>query len=284
MDKAFNGYGEEAAVDSAKALAKAASEHRLLTLVEAEIIPRLMLAHQDPRREAADPAAIPSEEVVDFSRALLRQDMARANDLIEQLCKRGVDMDAIFLGLFTQAARYLGELWEADLCNFSEVTLCLWRMQTLMYELSPAFHESIPTTSDKKSAERRILMATLPGQQHTFGLSMLSEFFRRDGWVVLAIPSPKVREIQDTLSQHWFDVLALSASMDGEIEELSKTIKAARKTSRNPRLAIMVGGPLFLRQPELADTVGADGMSEDAPGALALASQFLQQQKDVKLN
>ena len=101
---------------------------------------------------------------------------------------------------------------------------------------------------------------------------------------MLAIPSTKVREIQDTLSQHWFDVLALSASMDGEIEELSKTIKAARKTSRNPRLAIMVGGPLFLRQPELAATVGADGMSEDAPGALSLASDFLQQQQDVKLN
>jgi len=72
--------------------------------------------------------------------------------------------------------------------------------------------------------------------------------------------------------------------MDGEVKDLTKTIKAARKTSRNPRLAIMVGGPLFLRQPALAGTVGADGMSEDAPAALALASHLYQQQQEVRLN
>ena len=284
MDKALNGQGSDAEADSAGALTKAGSEHRLLTLVEAEIIPRLMLAHRDPRGDAAEAAAILSEDVVDFSRALLKQEMARATDLIEQLCARGASMEEIYLGLFTPAARYLGELWEADLCNFSEVTLCLWRMQTLMYDLCPAFHGGQPAAGERQGAERRILMATLPGQQHTFGLSMLSEFFRREGWVVLAIPSPQSREVQDTLSLHWFDVLALSASMDKELDALSKTIKAARKTSRNPQLAVIVGGPLFLRQPGLAEAVGADGMAEDAPGALALASRLFQRQHDVRLN
>jgi len=193
-------------------------------------------------------------------------------------------MDAVYLQLLAPAARYLGELWEADQCNFSEVTLCLWRMQTLMYDLSAAFHGGDLRPTARSGAERRILVASLPGQQHTFGLSMLSEFFRKDGWVVLAIPSPQAGEVQDSLSMHWFDVLALSASMDGEVSNLTKTIKAARKTSRNPRLAVMVGGPLFLRQPGLAATVGADGMSEDAPSALALAGHLYQQQQEVRLN
>lgn len=284
MDKASKGHsGTAAPASSAGALTEAASEKRLLTLVEAEIIPRLMLAHRDSRHEAQDNAIRP-HEVVTFARALLSNDIRDATELIGQLCERGVKMDAVYLQLLAPAARYLGELWEADQCNFSEVTLCLWRMQTLMYDLSAAFHGGDLRPKARSGAERRILVASLPGQQHTFGLSMLSEFFRKDGWVVLAIPSPQAGEVQDSLSMHWFDVLALSASMDGEVSNLTKTIKAARKTSRNPRLAVMVGGPLFLRQPGLAATVGADGMSEDAPSALALAGHLYQQQQEVRLN
>ncbi len=46
----------------------------------------------------------------------------------------------------------------------------------------------------------------------------------------------------------------------------------------------MVGGPLFMRRPELAVTVGADGVSVDAIDALALAGQLIQRQKDARLN
>jgi methanogenic corrinoid protein MtbC1 len=134
------------------------------------------------------------------------------------------------------------------------------------------------------ASERRILMATLPGQQHTFGLSMLSEFFRREGWTVLSIPSPKPSEVQDALSAYWFDVLALSAGSDNELPALTKAIRVARKTSSNPRLSVMVGGPAFLHQPDLASTVGADGYSADAEAALHLAVQLIQQQQDVRIN
>lgn len=113
---------------------------------------------------------------------------------------------------------------------------------------------------------------------------MLSEFFRRDGWVVLAIPAPEPGLTQASLSTHWFDVLALSASMDSEIDDLDKTIQAARRTSQNPRLGIMVGGPLFLRRPELADKLRVDGCSNDATDALALARSLMQAQKEVRLN
>lgn len=284
MEKASSGHGSSTAqASSAGALPEAATDKRLLTVVEAEIIPRLMRAHPDPRHETPE-VTIRPESVAEFAQALRAQKLEVATEIISQLCELGVSMEAIYLQLLAPAARYLGELWEADLCNFSEVTLCLWRMQSLMYELSPTFQGAAKVPGSRKHGERRILMASLPGQQHTFGLSMLSEFFRRDGWVVLAIPSPQSAEVLDTLSLNWFDVLALSASMDSEVKDLGKTIKAARKTSRNPHLAIMVGGPLFLRQPHLAAVVGADGMSEDAPAALALAAQMMQQQKEVRLN
>jgi hypothetical protein len=46
----------------------------------------------------------------------------------------------------------------------------------------------------------------------------------------------------------------------------------------------MVGGPLLGRQPNLGKTLGADGVSNDAADALALAQRLLQAQKEVRLN
>jgi methanogenic corrinoid protein MtbC1 len=78
--------------------------------------------------------------------------------------------------------------------------------------------------------------------------------------------------------------LALSASTDGEIAALAQTIKAARKTSRNPKLAIMVGGPLLQRQPKLAQHLGADGVADDVTSAITLATNLVQHQMTVRLN
>lgn len=259
------------------------SEHSLLTLVQAEIIPRLMSAHRDSRQTSLSANNISRNEIIAFTQALLAQDVAAANVIVAELREDGCTIDAIYLQLLAPSARYLGELWEADTCNFSEVTLCLWRIQTMLYDLSPAF-QSDAAQRAAAPIERRILIANLPGHQHTLGVSMLSEFFRREGWVTLTIPSPQPREIQDSLSTDWFDVLALSAGTDREIDDLQKTVQAARKTSRNPRLAIMVGGALLLRRPELVSIVGADGTANDANSALTMATNLVQHQREVRLN
>ncbi len=259
------------------------SEHSLLSLVEAEIIPRLMLAHSDPRRPADGASVISRNEVIAFTQALLSQDITTATAIVDELRRIGTPMEAIYLDLLAASARYLGELWESDERTFTEVTLCSWRIQSMLYDLSPSF-QSNAKSQVPNSLERRILIATLPGYQHTLGVSMLSEFFRRESWVVLAIPSPQANEIQDSLSLNWFDVLALSASTDGEITALAQTIKAARKTSRNPKLAIMVGGPLLQRQPELAQRLGADGVADDATSATTLATKLVHYQMTVRLN
>lgn len=283
MDKASKGRTRTIMAKSTGSPTHAEGARSLLDFVEGEIIPRLMLAHRDRRDTSPQPDLLHTH-AVELARALLDRSPDYARAIVDAHIERGVRLEAIFLELFAPAAQYLGLLWETDQCNFSQVTLCLWRLQRMLHDLSPSFHAGSGSAELARTAERRILMTTMPGQQHTFGLSMLSEFFRREGWVVLSIPSPEPGETQASLSRHWFDVLALSASMDYEVDDLAMTIQAARKTSQNPRLAVMVGGPLFMRQPELAVTIGADGVSVDAVDALALANQLMQRQKEARLN
>lgn len=263
---------------------EAGGRQRLLTVVEAEIIPRLVHAHAKPRDMSHELHVIRPAEVEAFSRALLERSPEHAQQRLAAHIEGGIPLEAIYLQLFVGAARLLGEWWESDESNFSQVTLAMSRVHGMLNESSPSFHAAALRSPVERSGERRILITTLPGQHHTLGVSILSEFFRREGWVVLTIPAPEPGLIQASLSAHWFDLLALSASMDGEIDDLGSTIRAARKTSLNPRLGIMLGGPLLLRQPGLAETLGADGVSADATEALALAQRLLQAQREVRLN
>lgn len=258
--------------------------HRLMTLIENEIIPRLMDAHRSGYDSPPDGTTLLVSEIQRFALALLEPSREPAEILLEHYRDRGVPLDTIYLGLFASAARHLGDMWLDDSCSFSQVTLGLWRIHSLMHDLGPSFHALSGNARSQHVAERRILLTSLPGQQHTFGLSLLSEFFRRDGWIALCVPSPAPGSTQSTLSAHWFDVFALTASMDSEVGDLEKTIKAARKTSQNPRLVVLVGGPLLLRRPELCNMIGADGTAADAPAAIALAATLVQAQQEVRLN
>lgn len=198
MDEASKGRSWRQAAGGTKLPKKTPGERKLLELVQAEIIPRLMLAHRGQRPETSG-TGIDAAHVEQFAQALMARSAQPAKDLLDVHLDRGVGLHIIFLHLLAPTAHYLGELWEADECNFSQVTLCLWRLQSMLHDLSPSFQSASERARSDRSAERRILMTTMTGQQHTFGLSILSEFFRREGWVVLSIPSPEPGETQSTL-------------------------------------------------------------------------------------
>jgi methanogenic corrinoid protein MtbC1 len=284
MDEAQKGYADESADSSNQgSTSESNNQNHLLPLVEAEIIPRLIQAHSHRDNKNNEAKLLPADEVVAFTKAILLQDSTVANEQIAKLRSHGLTLDSVYLYLLTPAARYLGELWESDACSFTEVTLGMWRIQQMMYDLSPAFHASRkPHATTAK--QRRILIATMPGSQHSLGLSMLSEFFRSEGWTVLAIPAPDERELLEALVNNWLDVFALSVSLDRQLDNAKNIIEFARKRSCNPEISVIVGGPLFINNPELAELVGADGTSLDAPGALNLATQLLKEQHQVSFN
>lgn len=168
----------------------------LAKAVEYEIIPRLMLAHRVQREGLALPLSegehVAREDVIPFAELVLHGDDAALRGFVAALRDRGVPIESVFLDLLAPVARYLGELWERDLCSFTEVTVGLGRLQQLLRENSAAFAQF-----DRQGVRvdaRRVLLIPCPGEQHTFGLSLVGEFFHRAGWeVVTALCRRKVR-------------------------------------------------------------------------------------------
>jgi methanogenic corrinoid protein MtbC1 len=249
---------------------------KLSQIVSKEIIPRLVQLHQtDVARLTDHPTP---ENVSDLAHIVLGPDLSAAADFVRSLRDRGLSEDTLFVELLEPTARHLGHMWDQDECDFVDVTLGVGRLQTLLAIFNSTYE--IPALSDK----RRVLLANTPGEQHSFGLSMVKKFLGAAGWWVDQ-PSWTEEEISTLVASQWFAVAGLALSTDARVNELSSVIRLIRAEYRNPAIGIMVGGPLFTERPDLVATVGADGSAVNAPAAVVLAQRLFDEgaKRDWKL-
>ena len=245
--------------------------------IEHEIIPRLMLAHPNASEclssDSSGRPQVSAAEVQAFTKLVLAPDENVAHACIETMRASGISVETIYTDLLAPVARHLGVLWEEDLCDFTEVTLGLGRLHQVLRELSPAFNQSNTETTGL-----RVLLLPAPGEQHTFGLVMVSEFFRRAGWDVGGGPWEAGADPVMMVKREWFDVVGFSLGNVSQLDALADSIKTVRKSALNKSICVIVGGPLFLANPDYVTYVGADAASTDGAQAPLLAKRLIAQQ------
>nr|WP_294520390.1 cobalamin-dependent protein [uncultured Rhodopila sp.] len=244
-------------------------------LVEAEILPRLA-----GTKRAGKAAAGGSEtgsnltteaDTAELVRRLMKQDAADSIAFLEVLQLRGASPASLYLGIITDAARCLGAMWDEDRCDFATVTISMGRLQQVVRALSPTFQ----TAALSRAHADSILLLPAPGEQHFFGLVILSEFFLREGWHVVGGPASRGNGPADTVRTTWVDVAGFSIASTVRIEALAQCIRDVRKASVNTDIKVMIGGPLLLTRPNLVMELGADASASDAPGAVREARGLL---------
>jgi methanogenic corrinoid protein MtbC1 len=179
-------------------------------------------------------------------------------------------MPTVLLGLMAPAARLLGDMWSADLCDFVDVTLGLSRMQQILRRFSMAGVNG----SGAVAKGRQALLVPAPGEQHTFGLRVVEEFLLRDGWTVRSNLRATELDVMSLIAEEDYDFVGFTLSGETLIDALASAIGKVRETSGSNRLRVLVGGVIFSEHPELVRQVGADGYAHDAVEAVALANQW----------
>lgn len=256
----------------------------LTRTVEFDVIPRLLEAHAAPVMEAmsdwvavamaplvAEPFILTAGHVADLVSIVLADGDLATIGFVESLHESGAKPETIFLDLLAPAARKLGEMWDDDECDFTEVTVGLWRLQTAMRELKPAFQPVSSVSMDGP----RILLVPMPGETHSFGLSMVYEFFYRAGWNAWTGPVATSAELCDLVRSEWVEVIGVSIACDEMLDAARRQIAAIRRTSRNPKIGVLVGGPGFIANPALAASIGADGTATDGRQAVLRAQALM---------
>lgn len=166
----------------------------LARAIEQRIVPRLVQAHRGPgrdleRRKVSAHHEIWPAQVETLTSRLLACDADGARGCVESTRHAGVSLERIYLDLLGPVARRLGQLWEEDRCDFTQVTVGVWQLRQILRDLTPDFVGSAAAATPP----RRALLMAVPGEQHTFGVVMVADFFRRAGWLVRSGPVARKR-------------------------------------------------------------------------------------------
>ncbi len=253
-----------------------ASRELLDKLIEAEIIPRLMLVNRESVQALSPPAAEESlargftpEEVDRFARHAIVSDPDQLMEEINTLFRDGFPHEVVLLELLAPAARRLGKLWDEDACDFADVTIGLMKLHRVLQQINA----DAPAGMGVGGSSPRIILAPAPGEKHIFGMMMVAEFFARSGWRVHC--ESKSANAFSMIAEQHFDVVGFSASCTRNAQALSEEIRRIRGASVNPDVIVMAGGPAFNEDVGLARRIGADATAADGVRAVVTAERMV---------
>jgi len=264
--------------DSDNTTTQGLSVQQLLCAVENELIPRLLCAHASEVSEGNSPArrATPvpgpwadDRPVSDFAALCIAEDVQAAAEHISSLVGQGIGLDAVYLYLLAPAARELGRLWGEDDLSFLDVQLGLTCLQNLVCDCGPiGFHHAV-------ASPHSVLLSSVPGDQHTFAIAMVTDFFRRFGWQASNLSGLSADFLYERIGSRHYDVLGLSVNNTDSLQALERLLPRLRRTSLNPRLVILVGGDIVQEQRRRVEALGVDLVAADAHVAVHEAERLV---------
>ncbi len=252
---------------------QAGNAAELAKMVESEIIPRLMLAHSSQAalpHPVSETPRLDEETTEAFAQMVISKGPESLIAYVGVLLQSGLGIETVYMDLLIPAARKLGEYWDDDLASFTDVTIGLGRLQQVVRALGC---KKMDRLGHDAPAERSALFAPAPGEQHTFGLFIIEDVFRRAGWRTWMEMTAADEDVFDTVRCHWFDVIGLSMSASTHVDKVKAVITSVRSASRNPDLFVLVGGRLFTESPEYVGIVGADATATNGADAFQLADK-----------
>ncbi|XYD09121.1 cobalamin B12-binding domain-containing protein [Methylobacterium sp. NMS12] len=238
----------------------------LARIIEGEILPRLALAHRGDPQAWTTRAPTP-EHIAAFAQALVAGEPS--DEQVRALLADDRPLDALLLDLLAPAARHLGHLWEQDEADFVAVTVALGRLHALAHDLCAEMERM-----DVPANGRRILLLPCPGETHLFSLALVASFFREAGWGVVLADSAGGGPATLVRSER-FDLIGISLSCNVHLPVMVDLVAGMRAASCHPDVRVIVGGPLFLREPACAAAIGADAAAEDGRSAVQIARALM---------
>ena len=247
----------------------------LLDVIREQIIPRLMQSHHPAPPETTFSSTAEPAEAARFGALAVGVEEQALAQRAQALLQHTLTLDGLIFDLVPAAARWLGEQWEQDRLDFTEVTLGLWRLHVLVRELMPGRQPEDARLAD--TPQPVILLSPAPGEHHTLGLLLVAEGFLRAGWMVEDLTHGSADELLRHVQQNHYTAVGLSIGSTHLTEETRSLTHWLRETSYNPGLVILVGGHATSVDGVNATSFGADLICTDpleAPEAAArLASQ-----------
>jgi methylmalonyl-CoA mutase cobalamin-binding domain/chain len=185
---------------------------------------------------------------------------------VEQLRHANVSPSSIYYDVFAPSMVTIGDLWERNELSVADEHLATAITERLIGQLSSSFNQ--PANQPERG---NVVLGCVAGERHVLGLRMLADLFRQQGWRVLYLGAdvPNADFVRLALRVD-ADVIAVSAGAHRHLPSVRALICELRAAL--PDVGIIVGGAVFLNDPETWREVGATLYHPDPQIAIQLVT------------
>lgn len=212
-----------------------------------------------------------SEELLkQMAQSIIDGDSDASAQLARQSIAEGMDpLKAITEG-FVVGVNTVGEAFAAGDAFLPELVMAGEAMKAAVTTLEP---ELARTGSERKTLGK-VVMATVEGDIHEIGKSLVSTMLGASGFTVFDIGVDNASEkIISKAVEVDADIIGLSALLTTTMIRQKEVIDMLDQRGLRRKIKVMVGGAPVTR--EWVQKIEADGYSEDAIGAVAVAKQLM---------
>jgi corrinoid protein of di/trimethylamine methyltransferase len=212
-----------------------------------------------------------SKELFDaMAQSIIEGEPETAEELAQQAIQQGIDpLDAINKG-FVIGVNEVGDQFSRGDMFLPELVAAGEAMKAAIAVLEPEMAKQ----GTARQILGKVVVGTVSGDIHDIGKTLVATMLSASGFEVydLGVDVPiekfvqKVREVNA-------DMVGLSALITTTMGKQKDVIEALEDVGLRPQVKVMVGGAPVTQS--WADEIGADGYSEDAVGAVAVARQLL---------
>lgn len=203
-----------------------------------------------------------------LTEAVLTGDAAATLEITNAALAQGVDPQELITDRMIPAMDEVGRRFENHEYFVPELLIAARAMKGALNILRPLLAE--------RGIEplARIVVGTVKGDLHDIGKGLVASMLEGGGFEVIDLGVDVTAEkFVEEAKEHNADIIAVSALLTTTMPGMKAVVEAVHEAGLSPQCKVIIGGAPVTQK--YADTIGADGYSESASGAVALARELL---------
>ena len=200
--------------------------------------------------------------------AVITGDAKAARSLTEHALAAGDDPLKIVNEFMVPAMDEVGRRFETNEYFVPELLLSARAMKAALELVRPLL------TARGTEPVGRVVIGTVRGDLHDIGKNLVAAMLEGGGFEVIDLGvNVTPEQFIETVRNRNAQIVAMSALLTTTMPAMKSTIEAFKEAGLRHKVKVLVGGAPITQK--YADEIGADGFSDNAPGAVALAKRAL---------
>jgi len=198
--------------------------------------------------------------------AVVNGDAKATHSITQQAINDGVDPLKLVNEFMIPAMDEVGRRFEADEYFVPELLISARAMKASLDIIRPL----LTARGDKPAG--KVAIGTVKGDLHDIGKNLVASLLEGGGFEVIDLgvnvtPEKFIETVKDKNA----NIVAMSALLTTTMPAMRNTIEALKQAGVRQQVKVLIGGAPITQK--YADEIGADGYSETAVGAVALAKK-----------